>query len=46
MTFVVGASFVYASWLVGPAVAAAVLVEGMFGVVIILFFFVQELRRL
>jgi RsiW-degrading membrane proteinase PrsW (M82 family) len=46
MAFVVGASFVYASWLVGPAVAAAVLVEGMFGVVIILFFFVQELRRL
>ena len=46
MAFVVGASFVYASWLVGPAVAAAVLVEGLFGVVIILFFFVQELRRL
>ena len=46
MAFVVGASFVYASWLVGPTVAASVLVEGMFGLTIVLFFFVQELKKL
>lgn len=46
MAFVVGTSFVYASWLVGPTVAAAVLLEGMFGLAIVLFFFIQELRKI
>ncbi|MEO6420541.1 MAG: PrsW family glutamic-type intramembrane protease [Polyangiaceae bacterium] len=46
MAFVIGTSFVYASWLVGPTVASAVLVEGMFGLAIVLFFFIQELRKI
>ncbi len=41
-----GASFVYASAMVGPSLAAAALMEGMVGLAIIAFFFVQELRRL
>jgi protease PrsW len=41
-----GASFAYASAMVGPRLAAAALLEGMIGLAIIAFFFVQELRRL
>jgi protease PrsW len=39
-------SFVYAAAMVGPRLAAAALLEGMIGLFIIAFFFVQELRRL
>lgn len=46
MAVVVGASFVYAASLVGPGAAASVLVEGMLGLLIVLYFFVQELRRI
>jgi RsiW-degrading membrane proteinase PrsW (M82 family) len=45
MTVVIGASFVYASALVGPAAAAASLAEGMLGLGIIMIMFIQELRR-
>ena len=39
-------SFVYAAAIVGPRLAAAALLEGMIGLFIIAYFFVQELRRL
>jgi RsiW-degrading membrane proteinase PrsW (M82 family) len=39
------ASFVYASAFVGPAAAAFVLAQGMLGVLLIVFMFVQEIRR-
>ncbi len=42
---VTAVSFVYASALVGPAVGAHVMVEGLLDVAIIVFMFVQELRR-
>ena len=45
MAIVVGSSFVYASALVGPGPAAAALAEGLLGLAIIMFIFVQELRR-
>ena len=45
MAVVVGTSFVYASALVGPGPAAAALAEGLLGLAIIIFIFVQELRR-
>ncbi len=45
MAIVVGSSFVYASALVGPGPAAAALAEGLLGLAIIIFIFVQELRR-
>ncbi len=45
MAIVVGTSFVYASALVGPGPAAAALAEGLLGLAIIIFIFVQELRR-
>ena len=45
MAIVVGASFVYASALVGPGPAASALAEGLLGLAIIIFIFVQELRR-
>ncbi|MGO9708870.1 MAG: PrsW family glutamic-type intramembrane protease [Polyangiaceae bacterium] len=45
MAIVVGTSFVYASALVGPGPAAAALAEGLLGLAIIVFIFVQELRR-
>ncbi len=45
MAIVVGASFVYASALVGPGPAAAALAEGLLGLAIIIYIFVQELRR-
>ncbi len=45
MALVVGSSFVYAASRVGPGAAAAVLMEGMLGLFIVLYFFVQELRR-
>ena len=44
MSVVVGVSFVYASALVGPASAAAVLFSGLIGLFIVVYFFVQELR--
>ena len=46
VTCLLGASFVYASALVGPGPAAAALLEGLIGLFIIAYFFVQELRRL
>jgi RsiW-degrading membrane proteinase PrsW (M82 family) len=46
MAIVVGSSFVYASALVGPGRAAAALAEGLLGLAIIIFIFVQELRRI
>ncbi len=45
MAIVVGASFVYASALVGPGAAASALAEGLLGLGIIIILFVQELRR-
>ncbi len=45
-TCIAGTSYVYASAMVGPRLAAAALLEGMIGLAIIAFFFVQELRRL
>jgi RsiW-degrading membrane proteinase PrsW (M82 family) len=45
MSVVVGASFVYASALVGPGAAAKALGQGLLGLGIILFVFVRELRR-
>ena len=45
MAVVIGASFVYASALVGPAAAGSALAEGLLGLGIIIILFVQELRR-
>ncbi len=44
LALVAGASFVYASVLVGPQHAATSLLEGMLGVAIVTYVFVQELR--
>jgi protease PrsW len=41
-----GVSFAYAAAMVGPRLAATAMAEGMIGLLIIAFFFVQELRRL
>jgi RsiW-degrading membrane proteinase PrsW (M82 family) len=46
MVTIAGTSFVYASAMVGPRLAAATILQGMVGLAIIAFFFVQELRRL
>jgi hypothetical protein len=46
LALVAGASFVYASILVGPQHAATSLLEGMFGVAIVTYVFVQELRTI
>jgi RsiW-degrading membrane proteinase PrsW (M82 family) len=45
LAVVAGASFVYASALVGPQTAAVALLEGLFGVAIVAYVFVRELRR-
>jgi hypothetical protein len=45
LAVVAGASFVYASALVGPWTAATALLEGLFGVAIVAYVFVRELRR-
>ncbi len=45
LALVAGASFVYASVLVGPEHAAVALLEGMLGVVIVAYVFVQELKN-
>ncbi len=41
-----GASFVYAAGVVGPRLAAMALLQGILGLAIIAYFFIQELRRL
>jgi protease PrsW len=46
LAVVAGATFVYASALVGPTAALGALVEGALGLAIVMFVFVQELRGL
>lgn len=46
VTVIVGASFVYASTLVGPGAALKVMIGGLLGMAIVVIMFVQELSRL